>query len=227
MEKILFSYDVARAESEIRKLEEIRDKTQIVLDLLIEMIPNVNFTLEEIKPFIFQQFNRFGVDSFADDITRQAKILIAKKTVGRTQMKGVPIVWETFIQNMELPDTGNLEKAMREVRVKIRVFNDLSPLVQIRVIDNPINAIQINKNKVEFIPGTVELVQEGYKKYIEDESQQERLEIAQKVAVALNEAIEAGTGGFIIANPGDLSYIVEFDESGLFKPAWSYVNSEW
>jgi len=71
------------------------------------------------------------------------------------------------------------------------------------------------------------LVQEGYKKYIEDESQQERLEIAQKVAVALNEAIEAGTGGFIIANPGDLSYIVEFDESGLFKPAWSYVNSEW
>ena len=227
-EKVLFSFDEVAATSEAKKLEEIRDKMQLVVDRFLESVPKTSsFTIEEITPFVVAEINRFGVNGYGDDIGRQAKILLAKKIVGKNQIGGLSIVWEKFVDQVETPNTDRIEQAIREARVKIMVYDDPSPFAKRKVIDNPLSVIQIAKNQVELISGTIERVHGSNKKYIETEDQQYRLERAQKLAEALNEIVEAGTGSFIIANPGDIGFIVEMDKHGFFKPSWGYVNAEW
>ncbi len=226
MERKLFSFDEAGAASEIKKLESIKDKIQIVIDRCIELVPNASFTLEEIEPFIFPEYNILGVANYGSDIPRQIKILIGKKIVEKSPMKQMPIDPETIIDSLKLPDTGKLESAFQEARIKIGVFISHVP-INWRAVDNPMTVLHLVKNKVEFTHGSIEAVNEAYKKYIETEEQLFRLEKAKKVADSLNEAVETGTGGFTIANPGDIGYIVEIDETGKFKPAWSFINFEY
>lgn len=226
MEKILFSYDQASANSEVKQIETIKEKIQKVIDEFIKLVPNSNLTIEEIKPFVFKEINILGEASHGDNVNQQVNILIAKKTVGKTQLKGVPIVWETFIQNMELPDTSKVVQAIKEARVQVSIYIDPAPMNDQKVIRNPVVAIQSLKNKIELKCEVIESIHEGYKKYLVTEDQHNRFEKAQKVAEALNEAAEAYTGQYPITNLINFGFIVELDENGKFKPAWGFINSE-
>ncbi|MGD9931760.1 MAG: hypothetical protein AB7U05_17200 [Mangrovibacterium sp.] len=194
---------------------------------MVELTPKASFTLEEMAPFVAPELNRLGVESYGYDVPRQLKILLAKKIVGTNQFKGVPVNWDTFIQNMELPDTGLAEQAIREARVKISIYDSPSPLAPMKVHGDPLAVLEVEKNTVRFKAGIIEAIQDNHKHWIETEDQAARLQRAQKLAEALNEIVEAGAGTFILADPGDIGFIVELDKHGFFKPSWGYVNAEW
>jgi hypothetical protein len=226
MEKILFSYDQASADSEVKQIDTIKEKIQKVIDEFVKLVPNSNLTIEEIKPFVFKEINILGEASHGDDINRQAKILVANKIVEKSKMNQIPINLDSFVKSMDIPDVKMFESSVREARVQVSIYIDPAPMNDQKVIRNPVEAIQITKNKVELKSEVIESIHEGYKKYLVTEDQHNRFEKAQKVAEALNEAVEAYTGQYPIANLINFGFIVELDENGKFKPAWGFINSE-